>query len=86
MHNGYSEFLPDGNFHRPGMRPDEMMKRLGIYTRTTQSLLVFIVSTGIKVITQWYEEKHRLKELENSKVEAELSFLKSQIHPHFLVN
>ncbi|GHS94552.1 hypothetical protein FACS1894207_2970 [Bacteroidia bacterium] len=66
--------------------PDNMMKRLGIYTRTTHFLLVFIVSTGIKVITQWYEEKRRLKELENSKVEAELSFLKSQIHPHFLFN
>ncbi|OAV67520.1 Inner membrane protein ypdA [Bacteroidales bacterium Barb6XT] len=82
----HPEFLPDKHFPHSRMRPDEMMKRLGIYTRTTQFLLVFIVSTGIKVITQWYEEKHRLKELESSKVEAELSFLKSQIHPHFLFN
>lgn len=83
-----SYFSPE----RPPFRPDnmpfpnDMMKRLGIYTRSTHFLLVFIVSTGIKVISQWYEEKNRLKEMESSKVEAELSFLKSQIHPHFLFN
>jgi sensor histidine kinase YesM len=68
------------------MRPNDMMKKLGIYTRSTHFLIVFIISTGLKVITQWYGEKQRLKELESSKVEAELSFLKSQIHPHFLFN
>ncbi|MDR1810418.1 MAG: histidine kinase [Prevotella sp.] len=59
---------------------------LDLYSRSSQFLVVFIVSTGLKAGTQWYAEKQRLQELENSMVQAELSFLKSQIHPHFLFN
>ncbi|MDR2057707.1 MAG: histidine kinase [Dysgonamonadaceae bacterium] len=79
-------FPPDGDFPRRTVDPHRIMLRLGLYTPSTRFFIVFIVSTGLKVITQWYDEKRRLKELENSKIEAELSFLKSQIHPHFLFN
>jgi hypothetical protein len=81
------DFCPNENFrphHR--MNPGDIMQKLGLYTRFTYFLIVFIISTGLKVIAQWYDEKQRLKELESSKIEAELSFLKSQIHPHFLFN
>jgi hypothetical protein len=82
---------------RPGFPPPDgdaaspfnllmLFRRLGIYTHSSQFLVVFIVSTGLKAISQWYAEKQRLQELENSMVQAELSFLKSQIHPHFLFN
>jgi hypothetical protein len=57
-----------------------------MHNPSTQFLFVFIISTGLKVITQWYREKQQLQELEKSRVQAELSFLKSQIHPHFLFN
>jgi sensor histidine kinase YesM len=63
-----------------------IFRNLGIYAPPSQFLIVFIVSTGLKAISQWYAEKKRLQELENSIVQAELSFLKSQIHPHFLFN
>jgi LytS/YehU family sensor histidine kinase len=79
-------FPPPGDFPRHNVDPHRIMLRLGLYAPSTRFFIVFIVSTGLKVITQWYDEKRRLKELENSKTAAELSFLKSQIHPHFLFN
>jgi hypothetical protein len=57
-----------------------------LHNPTIQFLLVFILSTGLKVLTQWYHEQQQLLEMEKSRIEAELSFLKSQIHPHFLFN
>jgi hypothetical protein len=93
-------FMPELPF-RPGMLPGEhgfqprgggqmMPFRLlvdpGLYSRSSQFLVIFMISTGLKAGSQWYAEKRRLQELENSMVQAELSFLKSQIHPHFLFN
>ena len=69
---------------RTGM--SEVIHHLGFYSRSSQFLVVFIASTGLKALSQWYEERKRLQELEKSMIQAELSFLKSQIHPHFLFN
>jgi hypothetical protein len=66
-------------------RPD-FFRTLGFYAHLSQFLVVFVLSTGLKAVSQWYAEKRRLQELETSMVQAELSFLKSQIHPHFLFN
>ncbi|HET6255993.1 MAG TPA: sensor histidine kinase [Puia sp.] len=49
-------------------------------------LMVFVLSTGIRVINQWLQSERRAKEIENEKLQAELSFLKAQINPHFLFN
>lgn len=49
-------------------------------------LMVFVFSTGIRVINQWLLSEQRNKEIANEKLKAELSFLKAQINPHFLFN
>ena len=38
------------------------------------------------VLEQWLGAEQRKKEIENEKLNTELSFLKSQINPHFLFN
>jgi len=49
-------------------------------------LMVFIFSTGIKVIQKWLRSEQRTREIANEKLKTELSFLKAQINPHFLFN
>ncbi len=71
---------------KKGIFLKDKMMQLGFFRHLAYFLLAFIVSTGIKVIAEWYRQKQRLQELEHSKISAELSFLKSQIHPHFLFN
>ncbi len=49
-------------------------------------LLVFLFSTGIKLMQKWLDAEKRTKQIENEKLHAELAFLKAQINPHFLFN
>lgn len=52
---------------------------LGIYP-------VVALAAFIKLGKFWYEQDRVTRELEKEKLEAELKFLKAQIHPHFLFN
>lgn len=67
---------PFKNFHPPILSPGS----ISIF------LLVFLFSTGVKVMQKWMNSERRNKQIENEKLHAELSFLKSQINPHFLFN
>lgn len=44
------------------------------------------IAAGIVIFKRWYLIQQRTLELEKEKLEAELKFLKNQIHPHFLFN
>lgn len=77
----------------PGPRPPSMPGRPRNFNQPLLApgniavfLLLFVFSTGIKVINQWLRSEQRNKEIANEKVKAELSFLKAQINPHFLFN
>lgn len=48
--------------------------------------LVFTVGTCIAVIQRWLITEENRKETESQRVNTELSFLKSQINPHFFFN
>jgi LytS/YehU family sensor histidine kinase len=65
----------------------KIQNRLPIPARTVMSLLfIFGISTSIKVTQEWFKNEKQRKELENERLNAELSFLKSQVNPHFLFN
>jgi two-component system, LytTR family, sensor kinase len=54
------------------------------------SIILFItvwsLSTALCIIRQWRVTEQRVLQAETDKVNAELSFLKSQVNPHFLFN
>jgi two-component system, LytTR family, sensor kinase len=54
------------------------------------SIILFItvwsLSTALCIIRQWRMTEQRALQAETDKVNAELSFLKSQVNPHFLFN
>lgn len=48
--------------------------------------LTLIISTILKITKEWLFQQAVQKDLENKNLQSELSFLKSQINPHFLFN
>ena len=49
-------------------------------------LVVVFMGIGIKMVLHWRNSKTEYQKLMRDKVEVELRFLKSQLHPHFLFN
>lgn len=50
------------------------------------SLFILLLGTGIKFGQQWFKNERQKEEIEKEKLQTELSFLKSQINPHFFFN
>ncbi|PTN09353.1 sensor histidine kinase [Mangrovibacterium marinum] len=63
--------------------PSPMTLSTGIVLLCIVSLAV---STGIRGTSEWFKQENQLKEIENKKLVAELSYLKAQINPHFFFN
>lgn len=71
---GY-EWMSDGPLHVA----KSLKNILGIYP-------VVALASFIKITKYFYSEESRSQELRQEKLQAELNFLKGQIHPHFLFN
>lgn len=80
---------------RPLLNPDNSknsgrprIRRKGIVDTYNIAIffLVFTVGTCIAVIQRWLKTEETRKETESQKLSTELSFLKSQINPHFFFN
>ncbi|MFT4033742.1 MAG: histidine kinase [Siphonobacter sp.] len=50
------------------------------------TILIFSLSTTYKVLNDFHRRQQLEKERENERLKSELSFLRSQISPHFLFN
>jgi LytS/YehU family sensor histidine kinase len=59
---------------------------LPVYRFYRRFLLVFTVSTCSRVIQEWLGIEKKKQKIETEKLATELSFLRSQINPHFLFN
>ncbi|MCR5886395.1 sensor histidine kinase [Hymenobacter sp. J193] len=50
------------------------------------NVLVWLVSSGLRITGEWFENERQRRQMQSDKLEAELAFLKSQVSPHFLFN
>jgi sensor histidine kinase YesM len=73
------------NDSQKGM-PHHRPPRFRGYFSALFCLTILAISTSIRVTEGWYSNEKQKKEMENQKLGAELSLLKSQINPHFFFN
>lgn len=66
--------------------PKNIFRRGPIIGTTFQILFTLAMGVIYRFITTSIEEKEKSKELETERLKSELSFLRSQISPHFMFN
>ncbi len=67
-------------------QPRRKYPRFRGYNSALFCFALLALGTSIRVYENWYENEKQKKEMENQKLGAELSLLKSQINPHFFFN
>jgi two-component system, LytTR family, sensor kinase len=63
--------------------PTQNVPRTGY---TFQLLFFLAISSSYRLITDSLQDQQKIKERENERLKSELSFLRSQISPHFIFN
>jgi len=53
---------------------------------SSETILLVAITTAIKTTKQWMQKERYARKLEKEKSEAEISFFKQQINPHFVFN
>lgn len=79
--SGYLQFF----FNPDYIKKPESFRR-AINTGIISSIMAWVISSGMKVTSEWFRNQQLMKSVENEKLIAELNFLKSQVNPHFLFN
>ena len=70
----------------PDMENQRQMVGIRILVTTLVFAIIYIISTGSRLVAEWYGAEQETKQILLEKTTAELSFLKAQINPHFLFN
>ncbi|RZL47206.1 MAG: histidine kinase [Pedobacter sp.] len=92
--NNSSPLTPKENIdgRTPGPPPPNMNNapQRGVWYVDITSIFIFLIvlafSMAIRLVKQWQQTEQRALRAETDKANAELSFLKAQINPHFLYN
>ncbi|HET6991271.1 MAG TPA: histidine kinase, partial [Bacteroidia bacterium] len=50
------------------------------------SFLAWVISSGLKITSEWFNSERNKSIAEKEKLQSELLFLKNQVNPHFLFN
>jgi two-component system LytT family sensor kinase len=72
--------------HAKTILPDWKTMATSINLFVWNSILAAFGSSGLKILSDRFRIEKRLVEVEQEKIKTELSFLRSQINPHFLFN
>lgn len=70
----------------PNLKPSRSFTDINWFYSFSNIYLVVAVVSVIKLLRISFKQQENARELDKEKTEAELKFLKSQIHPHFLFN
>ena len=60
--------------------------RIYLQTNIYTTLSIIFIAFAYRLMMAWWLQEKIRKDLENQKLQAELSFLKMQVNPHFLFN
>lgn len=74
--------IPNYGHHQKGPRPYRYISFFGVFN----GLIALGISTSVRIANELVKNEKQRKELENQTLKSELSFLKSQVNPHFLFN
>lgn len=55
-------------------------------TAIITSFFAWVISSGMKITSEWFKSERMKKNIEHEKLQAEILFLKNQVNPHFLFN
>ncbi|MDM1295608.1 histidine kinase [Sphingobacterium sp. N143] len=76
------EWLPNENADQAPRRAGQPIDIASVYI----FLLTISLAALYRIATYWIEKQQKIQSVEQDRMNAELSFLKAQVHPHFLFN
>lgn len=71
---------------KPGFRGEFELFRPERGNSVFLFIVIIMISGGIRIVEEWIKSEKKAKQIENDRMTMELSFLRSQINPHFLFN